>query len=174
MDKVSLSLCSNQKTAKRRRRFLKKLMHFANRWLNRNTQGRVFCFKATSDPAKMVKGVQSRCLELCGAFVVAWSRGNRSDKDLHRWRIATKQLRYAIEFLVACGCSVDATKALQDLKSLQDALGKKTDAMARGNLWSIESPDTNIAIPECETKQIMPKVESLIQTVFKMIDWLEA
>ncbi|MFN7875720.1 MAG: CHAD domain-containing protein [Pirellula sp.] len=173
MAKVNLTPCSKRMTAKTRRRFLKKLRLNAKKWRKRAAQGRVFCCKASSDPAKMVKGVQSRCLQLCGVFVVAWSRGNRSGKDLHRWRIATKQLRYAIEFLVACGCSIDATKSLEDLKNLQDALGRKTDAMARDNLLSIESPETNTAIPECETKRIMPSVESLIQTVFKMVDWLE-
>jgi CHAD domain-containing protein len=52
--------------------------------------------------------------------------GKRSSKELHRFRVATKRFRYALElFRPVYGPSLD--RHLQALRGLQDSLGKVSD-----------------------------------------------
>lgn len=52
--------------------------------------------------------------------------GKRSPKELHRFRVETKQFRYALElFQAVYGPSLD--RRLKSLRDLQDALGKVSD-----------------------------------------------
>jgi len=66
---------------------------------------------------------------------------NSSDKELHKLRIATKQLRYLLE---ACAplTTIDMRRAIKSAVKLQDLLGEQHDSViTRSHLTKMTSPD---------------------------------
>ncbi len=68
----------------------------------------------------------------------------RDDREIHRMRIATKKLRYALEVFAAAAPTAEIAACVRALRRLQSRLGEFTDHVAaaeRLKLWSLREAD---------------------------------
>lgn len=88
--------------------------------------------------------VLRRARRLVRRFLARLDRPLRTGRAIHRLRIETKKLRYALEVIVETGAPVSTSTADRLLHSLQDRLGDYTDraaAVARLRRWARREPD---------------------------------
>lgn len=115
--------------------------------------------------------VAVRAVQLAGQYVNASTEGLVRSNNLHHWRVATKRLRYALEFLQQCNCHVELEETLDTLKRLQHLLGETTDGILRCDLVETEGTCEQLSQVRIENPNWLIETAHIFHKVVETAQW---
>jgi CHAD domain-containing protein len=127
-----------------RRRLRARLAKLPMHDWERETAATVGAVDSPASADKVASHARRRARRLVRRFLARLDRPVRTGRAIHRLRIETKKLRYALEVIAEIGAPVSTSAADRLLHGLQDRLGDYTDhaaAFARLRRWARREPD---------------------------------
>lgn len=127
-----------------RRRLRARLAELPMHAWERETAATLGAVDAAASADTVASLVRRRARRLVRRFLARLDRPIRTGRAIHRLRIETKKIRYALEVIAEIGTPVSTSAADRLLHSLQDRLGDYTDhaaAVARLRRWARRESD---------------------------------
>lgn len=124
-----------------------------------------------NDKPVQSEGLSARILQLAGEFMVVALDLPTTDRNVHRLRIATKELRYGFDFLLDCGFQAYPSACGEKLEQLQTQLGVWTDEIKHRQLLDSGNHLDMSPFTQESLEQRMLLVERIVLCAFEAARW---